>query len=171
MKYIFYLILFFYNIISFAQCKTDVIATILDEHIKKELPILSLNKNDIIISVNISMYDKNDFLVDIDAFPLDIYPNVDNIKEINGVRVHLAFKNISKRIERKINLRFKNINEIREVIEPELQSLTYYAGKSSFQINRKDEIYVMFTPDDEYYYNKLKERGIKFSKDVLMSPH
>lgn len=169
MKQIFYFALLLNCFFGYTQCKTELIATILDEHIERELPRLNLSKDDIIIIVGISYIEKDDIAISIDAFPSETYPNVADVKKINGVRVKFYFNGVSNKLIRKINKHFKTIDEIREVHVPELVSLTHYRGVSSFQVNNKNEFYIISTPDDDYYYNRFKVRKLKFSRDLKFS--
>lgn len=169
MKKIFYLFIILNSITGFAQCKTEIITTILEEHIEKELPRLDLKKDNIIIVVSINGLDKKDILIGIDAFPLDTYPKTDNLKKINGVRVKFYFENISKKLIKKINKRFITINEIRNIETSNISNLTHYKGIATFQINKKNELYIISTSDDDYYYNRFKKKKLKFSKNLKFS--
>src|SRR5690554_1583406 len=169
MKTVFYILFLFINFIGQAQCKTEIITIILEEHIKNELPEWDIDKDDIIICVNISNIDKENWAINIDAFPLNTFPNVEDVKKINDVRVKFDYNNTSKKLKKKINKRYKNIEEIREVEIQEFYSLTHYRGVSVFQLNKHNEFYIISTSDDEYYYQKFNERKLKFSKDLKFS--
>lgn len=164
MKKILFFCLLLKCFFGFTQSKTELIAIILDEHIAREIPRLSISKDDIIIVVNIIEDEK--FLIGIDAIPLKTQSNFSDLKIINDVRVYFNFGNVSNKLKRKINKHFKTINEIREIHASELFKLTHYHGVSTFEINENNEIYIIVTPDDEYYYKKLKERKLKFSEDL-----
>ena len=162
---IFYLIIFISNFDLFSQSKTDILKIIIDEHIKREIPRLNIEKDEIIIIVAVSFIDE-DMTITIDAVPIYSFPDFENIKKTDGVNIKFFFKNVPPEIINKIDKQYKTVKKKRKIAISKIAHLTHYKGICTFQVNKNNELYIITTPDDDYYYKKLKMRKLKFSSDL-----
>lgn len=139
MKKIIFTLFYFLCLNSFAQNKTKIITTILDEYIKKECLANGIDKNEILITVNIKSFESNTIYISLQIQPLFAYPNDVNTKTYKNVRVLFYFNNVSKELMSQINKNFKSINEIRNIEDSDI--VTIYEPRSSiyFELNNNDQ--------------------------------
>ncbi len=138
-------------------------------HIDREFSKLKLSKDENILTISITQLEDGDLYITIVACPLNLYPDANHLKKIKKLRVKFKLINIPIKTENIITNRFKTYNENSVIIKPKVFKLSECKEISTFQINNEKEIYIMITPDDEFYYEKLKNKKLKFSEDLQIT--
>jgi hypothetical protein len=168
MKKIILAFFLFASLGAFSQGIEKNFLCILDEYIKHEPIQKSFNKDSIIVTINISELNKG-YAINLQIFELCYFPISDTLKMYNGVRMVVK---CPVTIKDEIYKNFKIVNEFRkqkELKEDDIYTIHESTSNCLFQINDKNEFYIISTPDDRYYHKRLKKRKSKFSKDLMFS--
>ena len=131
--------------------------TILNEYIKHEPCEKKISKDSIIVTVYLRKVESN-FVLNLSMYELKYYPNVDTIRTYNGVRMIV---NYPINMEKELSKHFKQINEKRKMYKSEIVTIHESASDFLYQINKDNEIYIISTSDDDYYYKRLKKRNLE----------
>lgn len=190
MKKIIFLTFLVFPFLVNSQNLTKSLLTILDVYIEKEPEQKGFNKDSVIFVVSFFKTDEieSNIGIFISMYDLKYYPITDSLKVYKGVKMRVEYpKNM-----RKLSKYFKSITDMREIKDKEkkkeFMSITNGDGSSKeiieiedynpiyestsnylFQINKNNEIYIISTSDDDYYYKRFREKKLKFSKDLMFS--
>ncbi len=162
------LILTLFLIVPFvvsSQCLRNSFLNILDEYIKKETQQKSVDKDSIVIS---AYFDKIDdgYAINLSMYELKYFPNTDSLKMYNNVRMIVRYPN---KFKKKLSKYFKPIKERREFKEVKINTIYEPISNFLFQLKGNGRFYIISTSDDDYYYEKFKDKKMKFSKDLKFS--
>lgn len=184
MKKLIFLVFLILPFVVHSQSLEKTFLTILDEYIKRE-PIKKRFCNDnVLLYVSFDKI-KNEFALNLSMYDFRQYPIVDSLKVYKGIKMLVRYP---KNMENKLSKYFEAIKDTRAIKEKEFMIITNEDGSVEkaeiddssimiestsnylFQINRKNEIYIIGAGySDDYYYKKFKEKKLKLSKKMLFS--
>jgi len=187
MKRLTFIIFLILPFLVHSQSLEKIFFTILDEYVESEPVKKGFAKDNVFLYVSFDKIDKikNEFALNISMYDFRQYPIVDSLKVYKGFKMLVEYP---KSMEKKISKYFVTIKDSRSIKEKDFLIIKNEDGSVEkteiddssimiestsnylFQVNKKNQIYIIGAGDsDNYYYEKLKKKKLKFAKKILFS--